>query len=87
VNVDRAPANLRVSLEMRRSGDTGRRRVEHRGFLQLWFTHNIRIRSDTTGARLTTKYHLRKIVKFSSFERNNSEIKDMPKERIFLQCA
>ncbi|MGY5874688.1 MAG: hypothetical protein RTU30_02985 [Candidatus Thorarchaeota archaeon] len=21
-------------------GDTGRRRAEHRSFLQLWFTHN-----------------------------------------------
>jgi len=51
MNVDKAPANLRVSSEMRRGGDTGRRRVEHRNFLQLRFTHqNVRIRSDTTGA-------------------------------------
>ena len=37
--VDKAPANLCILLEMRRGGDTGRRRVEHRNFLQLRFTH------------------------------------------------
>ncbi len=39
MNVDKAPANFYNSLELRRGGDTGRRRVEHRNFLQLRFTH------------------------------------------------
>jgi len=39
MNVDKALANFCNSLELRRRGDTGRRRVEHRNFLQLWFTH------------------------------------------------
>jgi hypothetical protein len=39
MRVDNAPANLCFSFKMRRSGDTGRRRVEHRNFLQLRFTH------------------------------------------------
>ncbi len=33
--VDNAPANLCVSFEIQRGGDAGRRRVEHRNFLQL----------------------------------------------------
>jgi hypothetical protein len=45
MNIDNAPANLRISLEMPRGGDTGRRGAEHRNFLQLWFTHqNVRYR-------------------------------------------
>jgi hypothetical protein len=39
--VDNAFANLRISFEVRRGGDTGRRRAEHRNFLQLRFTHQI----------------------------------------------
>ncbi len=38
MNVDKALANLEV-LWISRSGDTGWRRVEHRNFLQLRFTH------------------------------------------------
>ncbi len=41
MNVDSALANLCVSFEMHGSGDTGRRGVEHRNFLQFWFTHHI----------------------------------------------
>jgi len=33
MNVDKAPANFCNSYGLRRGGDTGRRRVEHRGFL------------------------------------------------------
>ncbi len=40
MNVDKAPANFCISEEIRRGGDTGRRRVEHRNFLQLRFTHH-----------------------------------------------
>ncbi len=32
---DKAPAYLCISLEMRRGGNTGRRRAEHRNLLQL----------------------------------------------------
>ncbi|MHA1495225.1 MAG: zinc ribbon domain-containing protein [Candidatus Thorarchaeota archaeon] len=39
VNVDNALANFCNFSELRRGGDTGRRRVEHRSFLQLRFTH------------------------------------------------
>ncbi len=39
MNVDKALANLCISSEMRRSGDTGRRGAEHRNILQLRFTH------------------------------------------------
>jgi hypothetical protein len=47
MNVDKALANFCSSLELRRGGDTGRRRVEHRNFLQLMFTHqNVRCRSE-----------------------------------------
>ncbi len=45
MKVDKALADFCNSLELRRSGDTGRRRVEHRNFLQLRFTHqNVRFR-------------------------------------------
>ncbi|MHA1138012.1 MAG: hypothetical protein ACTSSE_16145, partial [Candidatus Thorarchaeota archaeon] len=45
MNVDKALANFCNSSELRRGGDTGRRRVEHRNFLQLRFTHqNVRYR-------------------------------------------
>ena len=45
MNVDKALANLCDSTELRRGGDTGRRRVEHRNSLQLRFTHhNVRFR-------------------------------------------
>ena len=44
MNVDKALANFRNSSELRRGGDTGRRRVERRNFLQLRFTHhNVRL--------------------------------------------
>jgi len=36
MNVDNALANLCISLDLQRGGDTGRRRVEHRSFLELW---------------------------------------------------
>ncbi len=43
--VDKALANFCISSEMLRGGDTGKRRVEHRNFLQLRFTHqSVRIR-------------------------------------------
>ena len=35
MNVDKALANFCNSFELRKGGDTGRRRVEHRGVLQL----------------------------------------------------
>ncbi len=41
MKTDNALANLCTSLEMRRGGDTGRRRAEHRSFLLLWFTHHL----------------------------------------------
>ena len=41
MNVDNAPANLCVSLELQRGGDTGRGKVEHRNFLQLMFIHHM----------------------------------------------
>ena len=45
MNVDKALANFCISSEIRRSGDTGKGRVEHRNFLQLRFTHqNVRFR-------------------------------------------
>ncbi len=45
MNVDKALANFCISFKMRRGGDTGRRRVEHRNSLQLRFTHtNVRFR-------------------------------------------
>ena len=37
--VDKALANFCNSLELRRGGDTGRRRAEHRNILQLSVTH------------------------------------------------
>ena len=37
--VDKALADFCDSLELQRSGDTGRRRVEHRTILQSRFTH------------------------------------------------
>jgi len=40
MNVDKALANLLV-LWISEGGDTGRRRVEHRSYLQLRFTHNV----------------------------------------------
>jgi len=39
MRVDRNPANFCDSLELRRGGDTGRGRVEHRMILQSRFTH------------------------------------------------
>ena len=39
MTVDKALANFGISPEIRRGGDTGRRRVEHRDFLQLSVTH------------------------------------------------
>jgi len=41
MNTDKALANFYISDEMRRSGDTGRGRVEHRSFEQLRFTLNM----------------------------------------------
>ncbi len=43
MNVDNALANFCISSEMRRSGDTGKRRAEHRNLLQLRFTHHSKI--------------------------------------------
>jgi len=40
MNVDKALANFCDSLELRRGGDTGRRRVEHRNCLQVMLTHH-----------------------------------------------
>ena len=40
MNVDKALANFCYSLELRRGGDTGKGRVEHRNFLQLRFTQH-----------------------------------------------
>jgi hypothetical protein len=40
MNVDKALANFCNSSELRRGGDTGRRRAEHRNSLQLRFTHH-----------------------------------------------
>ena len=42
--VDNAPANGKFHKNLR-GGDTGRRRVEHRSFLRLRFTHLERNRS------------------------------------------
>ncbi len=45
--VDNAPAKFGICLKILDSGNTGRRRVEHRSILQLGFTHqNVRFRSD-----------------------------------------
>jgi hypothetical protein len=52
--VDKALANCKFHWSLQ-GGDTGKRKVEHRSFFQLWFTHNNRIRLDTTGARLIIK--------------------------------
>ncbi len=40
MNVDKALANFCNSSELRRGGDTGRRRVEHRRVLQMSITHH-----------------------------------------------
>jgi hypothetical protein len=50
---DNALANLEIHWILR-GGDTGKRGAEHRGFLQLWFTHNLRNRSYTTGAPVSS---------------------------------
>jgi len=39
MNVDKALVNFCISSEIRRGGDTGRRRVEHRSILQLNIIH------------------------------------------------
>ena len=39
MNVDKALAKFSIFSEMLDGGDTGKRRVEHRNFLQLRFTH------------------------------------------------
>jgi hypothetical protein len=39
MNVDNALANCKLIMILQR-GDTGRRRAEHRNFLQLRFTHH-----------------------------------------------
>jgi hypothetical protein len=45
--VDKALANFCVSSEIRRSGDAGRRRVEHRKISELTLlTNYLRFRSD-----------------------------------------
>ena len=41
MSTDKALANFGISFEMRRGGDTGRGRVEHRCFELLSFTLNI----------------------------------------------
>jgi hypothetical protein len=40
MSVDNVLAKFRIFPKMLDSGDTGRRRVEHRSRLQLRFTHN-----------------------------------------------
>jgi len=46
MRVDNALAYFEIPW-ISRGGDTGRRRVEHRNFLQLMFTHqNVRCRSE-----------------------------------------
>ncbi|MFW9770099.1 MAG: hypothetical protein ACFFF9_07770 [Candidatus Thorarchaeota archaeon] len=50
MNVDNALAKFSIFMKMLDGGDTGKRGAKHRGFLQLWFTHNLRSRSYTTGA-------------------------------------
>lgn len=53
MNVDNALANFgKFFWILLGGGDTGKRGAEHRGFFQLWFTHNLRSRSYTTGARV-----------------------------------
>jgi len=37
---DKALADFCNSLELRRGGDTGRRRVEHRSILHVRYAHN-----------------------------------------------
>jgi hypothetical protein len=39
MNVDEALANCEFLWNLQ-SGDTGRRRVEHRSYFQLWFTNH-----------------------------------------------
>ena len=43
MNVDKALANFCNSLELRRGGDTSRRRAEHRNFLQVRLTIKCKI--------------------------------------------
>jgi hypothetical protein len=43
MSVDNALADFYNSEELRRGGDTGKRRAEHRNLLQLMFTHNCMI--------------------------------------------
>jgi hypothetical protein len=38
---DNALANFCIPFEMLKGGDTGRRKVEYRSFLQLIFTHQM----------------------------------------------
>ena len=59
--VDKALANFCISSEIRRGGDTGRGRVEHRSFLKLRFTHHIRTgqRKDEKGVHSPRTFVLR----------------------------
>jgi hypothetical protein len=41
MSVDNALAKSSIFLRMLDGGDTGKRGVEHRSILQLWFTHHI----------------------------------------------
>ncbi len=51
MTVDKAPANFCNPSELRRGGDTGKRRVEHRSCQQLTFTHTV-----DTGYRVVRVY-------------------------------
>ena len=70
MKVDKALANFGNSSELRRGGDTGRRRVEHRSFLQVRFTqhlkrvirrlvpHSIAIKNGELLSIIYVQYHL-----------------------------
>jgi len=77
MNVDKALANFYNSYELRRGGDTGKRRVEHRSILQLGDTQLIEI--GQYGRALITNhspaYHL--ISRFRKF------LLDDSRERIY----
>ena len=42
---DNAPAKFSIFSKMLDGGDTGRRGVEHRSFMQLWFTHHKNVKT------------------------------------------
>ncbi len=61
MNVDKALANFCVSSEIQRGGDIGKRRAEHRNFLQLRTINYVSCRSEAliryqTDNIMTMKY-------------------------------